>query len=138
MWPNGRPRTPADPKTLFLQVINKCLDENACAGGGAGGLAILFVDNAMMRKLGLFYCVMPGLSGALVLCLLAAMKIAILDWFKGSKRGPFFRLQNFAPLMETCPLATLLFTHIGSIPKVHLDSWSEYHSFCRFLWMRVS
>mmetsp|Transcript_110505 Transcript_110505/g.276695 ORF Transcript_110505/g.276695 Transcript_110505/m.276695 type:complete len:186 (-) Transcript_110505:158-715(-) len=48
----------------------------------AGALAVLFVDNAAMHKLGIFYCLMPGLSGTLVLCILAAIKIEILTRMK--------------------------------------------------------
>mmetsp|Transcript_68415 Transcript_68415/g.189330 ORF Transcript_68415/g.189330 Transcript_68415/m.189330 type:complete len:192 (+) Transcript_68415:110-685(+) len=46
--------------------------------GPAGALAVLLVDNAKMQELGIFYCLMPGLTGTAVLVLLAAAKIELL------------------------------------------------------------
>merc|ERR1712139_224260 len=51
-----------------------------CMFPPAGALAALYVDNAKMQtELGIFHCLMPGLSGTAVLTILAALKII---WFK--------------------------------------------------------
>mmetsp|Transcript_81800 Transcript_81800/g.162327 ORF Transcript_81800/g.162327 Transcript_81800/m.162327 type:complete len:187 (+) Transcript_81800:61-621(+) len=45
----------------------------------AAALAVLFVDNPKIGELGIFNCLMPGLSGSSVLYLLAVCKIRILS-----------------------------------------------------------
>jgi hypothetical protein len=43
----------------------------------AGALAVLFVDNAAMKGLGMHYAFMPGLSGTIVLFILAYIKVIL-------------------------------------------------------------
>lgn len=48
----------------------------------AGALASLFMDNAKMTQLGVFYCLTPSLTGTAVLMLLAAARIRVLRALK--------------------------------------------------------
>merc|ERR1711862_322896 len=41
----------------------------------AGALCVMFIDNAKAQELGLFYSLMPGLSGSAVLITLAVLRI---------------------------------------------------------------
>jgi CBS-domain-containing membrane protein len=67
----------------------------------AVALAVIFVDNAQMRSdLGIFYCLMPGLTGTAMLAVLATFKINLLHQLKPllKKRDPKGELtQAFLP-----------------------------------------
>lgn len=92
---------------LLVRVFGPTRFARALAAGGAflfmkfygtmyapaGALSVLFIDNVQMQsRLGWMYCLMPGVSGTMVLALLAYLKIrmsellhpAIQRWF-GSK-----------------------------------------------------
>lgn len=48
----------------------------------AGALAVMFVDNAKMQELGMFYSLMPGMTGTVVLLLLSYLRIQLFTALK--------------------------------------------------------
>merc|ERR1740117_398705 len=67
----------------------------------AGALAVLFVDNAKAQELGVFYSLMPGLTGTLVLVALATLKIKLLQGVQPSmtKCAPKLSNEILTPLL---------------------------------------
>merc|ERR1712217_804910 len=83
----GEPILKADPVLLRAVLVGAATLAMKVGGAvfpPAAAVAVLFFDNAALKGLGRHYVICPGLTGTLVLFVLACVKVVFMKAFTGN------------------------------------------------------